>query len=77
MPFESVEEVMLTVEELHVSEPRVVAPDKSVTVAPDSQEIVKVGVVFLVISSVELVPVSLPLVRSGVPGAAGGVVSGV
>jgi len=42
-----------------------------VTVAPVSQEIVKVGVVSVVMSSVDDVPVSDEASKLGVPGAAG------
>lgn len=71
----SAEDVMLTVELAHVPSPRVVAPEKSVTVFVPSQLIVKVGVVSLVMLSAEEVPVSEALSRSGVLGASGTPVS--
>ena len=46
-------------------------PIRRVTVAPVSHEIVKLGVVSFVTSSVEEEPVSDAVVRSGVPGADG------
>ena len=55
--------------------PKSVAPSYSVTVLPASAVPVKTGVVLLVILSVLLMPVSVPLVMSGVEGALGATVS--
>ena len=58
--------------------PTCVTPSKSVTVKPvEVPETVNVGVLMLVMLSVFELPVSLAACRSGVPGAAGGVLSKV
>ena len=66
---------MVTVEEAQVSLPTEVTLSYKVTVSPETQEIVKSGVVSLVILSVLEDPESVPVVISGVPGAASAVVS--
>ncbi len=71
----SVDEVGFTVPPAHVAMPTEPPLARSVTVAPLSQENVKLGVVSLVRSSVADVPESDAASRSGVPGAAGAVVS--
>ncbi len=74
-PEESVDEVIVTVPPAQVPVPTEVTLSKSVTTDPVTQEMVKSGVVSLVILSVEEVPESVAAVMSGVPGAASAVVS--
>ncbi len=66
---------MLTVLEAQVPVPIDVVLSYNVTVRPVSQEIMKVGVVSLVILSVVEEPLSVPVVMSGVPVAPGFVTS--
>ena len=75
MASERTDELMVTLDALQVPLPSSVAPLNRLTVSPLTHEIVKFGVVVLVTSSVEDVPVSVPAVISGVPGAADAVVS--
>jgi hypothetical protein len=70
-----VEEVTSTVDDAQVPVPSVVDPESTVTVSPVSHEMVKVGVVSLVMSSVLEDPKSDAVVKSGVPGAEGAEVS--
>ena len=63
------DEVIVTVPDEQVPVPTDVDVSRRVTVAPDSQDIVKAGVVSDVILSVEDEPVSVAEVISGVPGA--------
>ena len=58
-----------------VALPTTVPPSSSSTSEPATAVPVKVGVVTLVMLSVDELPLSLAAVKSGVPGAAGGVVS--
>ncbi len=68
-------DVIVTVDAAQVPLPRFVAPLNRVTVATVSQDIVKSGVVSLVMLSVFELPVSVAVVMSGVPVTAGAVVS--
>ncbi len=66
---------MVTVPPEQVPVPTEVTLSNKVTVAPVSQVMVKSGVASFVKLSVEDIPESVPVVISGVPGAAGVVVS--
>ncbi len=74
-PSESADAVMVTGEDAHTALPTGVVLSYNVTVAPTSQVMVKLGVVSEVILSVDDEPVSEAVIKSGVPGAAGVLVS--
>jgi hypothetical protein len=79
LPEDSVDEVIDQLPPVAVAVPSEVVPSVSynVTVLPLSAVPVKVGVVLLVMLSLFEVPVSVPLVMSGVEGALGAVWSSV
>ncbi len=67
--------MIVTVDAAHRPLPTEVVLSKRVIVEPVTQETVKLGVVSLVMLSVDDEPVSVAVVISGVPGAASAVVS--
>ena len=75
LPLALATEVTEYVAPVVVTEPTCVPPTHSVTIARDSLVPVNVGVVSLVIRSVEEEPVSLAAASSGAEGAAGAIVS--
>ncbi len=74
-PSDNVEAAIVTVDEAQVPEPTEVTLSYNVTVLPVTQEIVNDGVTFEVMLSVADVPLSVPAVMSGVPGAESAVAS--